>query len=94
MKEAPYARDYLLPAPANNYRGFKKKKNSRITRHLLSNLRLSRWLRIAVYGFSEHLQVITTRPTAAAILCRLQQRFLGSASLTGTCWEVGPGRGQ
>ena len=32
-----------------------KGKNSRITRHLPSNLRLSRWLRIAVYGFSEHL---------------------------------------
>ena len=24
--EAPYARDYLLPAPANNYRGFKRKE--------------------------------------------------------------------
>ena len=51
-------------------------KNSPIIRHLPSNLRLSRWLRIAVFGFLEHRQAITTRPTAAAILCQLQQRFL------------------
>ena len=27
-KEAPYLRDYLLPAPTNNYRGFKRKELS------------------------------------------------------------------
>ena len=26
MTEAPYVRDYLLPAPANNYRGYKRKE--------------------------------------------------------------------
>ena len=65
-----------------------KGKSSPTIRHSPSNFRLSRW-RIEVYGFSEHLQAITTRPTAAATLCLRQQRFLGSASLTGTCWEVG-----
>ena len=25
-KEAPYSRDYLLPAPSNNYQGFKNKE--------------------------------------------------------------------
>ena len=85
LKEAPYARDYLLPAPANNYRWFKRRELTYHTAFAVQS-------RIAVYGFSEHLQAITTRPTAAAILCRLQQRFLGSARLTGICWEVGPPR--
>ena len=66
-----------------------KGKSSPTIRHSPSNLGLYRWLRIEVYGFSEHLQAITTRPTAVATLCLRQQRFLGSASLTGTCWEVG-----
>ena len=88
MKEAPYARDYLLP---NNCRGLKRTELT-YQRHLPSNLRLFRWLRITVYGFSEHFPPTTTRPTAAATLCLHQQQFLGSASLTRTCWEVGPPR--
>ena len=66
-----------------------KEKSSPTIRHPPFNLGLYRWLRIEVYGFSEHRQLITTRPTAAATSCLRQQRFLGSASLTETCWEVG-----
>ena len=53
LKEAPYARDYFhRPTIFAALKG----KNSPIIRHSPSNLRLSRWLRIEVYGFSEHLQ--------------------------------------
>ena len=69
-----------------------KGKSSPVIQHSPSNRKLFHWLRIGVYGFSEHLQPITTRPTAAVTLCQHQQQFLGSASLTGTCWEVGPQR--
>ena len=88
LKEAPYARDYLLPALANNYRGFKRKELTYHTAFAVQS-RIVSLASYRVYGFSELLQAITTRPTAAATLCLRQQRFLGSASLIGTCWEVG-----
>ena len=75
VKEAPYARDYLLPAPANNYRGFKRKE---LTYHTafavqpqivsLASYRGSRIFRTPTSHYYTRHSGRSFMPTATAVL--------------------------
>ena len=87
-KEAPYVRDYLLPAPTNNFRGFQSKKLKYqaafgIQSQILSMLSF-RGQRLFRFGLD-----IIIRPTVGEISCRRRPQYLVSAGLTGTCWVAG-----
>ena len=73
-KEAPYSRDNLLPAPSNNYRGFKNKE----MKYKMAFAVQTRILAFAAYGGSKiffgRAQGTTSRPIAGGTLC--QQRLL------------------
>ena len=93
LKEAPYARDYLLLAPANNYRGFKRRE---LTYHTafavqsqivsLASYRGLRIFRTPTSHYYTHHSGRNFMPTATAVLgfSKSDQDMLGGWAAEGS----------
>ena len=90
LNGAPHERDYLLPAPTNNFRGFKTKELKYSTAFAVQTHIISTACYRGLRVFEGSTGALFLRRTAAVISCHQQQLCWGSARPSAIYLEAGP----